>query len=102
MAVWEASKCMAAWTRSRGRRWRTRGFSHVATTIEAAAVMGWFVILILGEKYLSDATTARRAAENTAQQGVVESAMSYCGPGGEGQSNTSMGNLPAQVQGGIN
>lgn len=62
-------------TRSSGR---SRGFSHVSTTLEAAAIMGWFVILVLGEKLVSDSTTARRAVEDTAEQSAVASSAAYC------------------------
>lgn len=57
---------------------RARGFSHVGTTLEAAAIMGWFVVLVLGEKFLNDAATARRSAEGAVQQTVVSTATSYC------------------------
>jgi len=64
------------------RRLRARGFSHIAMTIEAAGVMGWFVMTVLSEKYLSDATTSRRTAENAAEQASVASASAYCQGGG--------------------
>jgi hypothetical protein len=54
------------------------GFSHIATTLETAAVMGWFVVLILGEKYMDDATRARRSAESSAEQSASVSAMGFC------------------------
>lgn len=73
------------------RRGRRRGFSHVTQTIEAAAVMGWFVILVLGEKYLGDATASRRSAEVSVQESVVASAMGECG-GGSGL-GAGLGNL---------
>jgi len=59
-------------------RLRQRGFSHISLTIEAAGVMGWFVMTILSQKYLNDAATSRRAAENAAEQGSVASASSFC------------------------
>jgi hypothetical protein len=43
--------------------------------------MGWFAVLVIGEKYMNDATMSRRAAENTAQQSAVKSAMGQCGGG---------------------
>ncbi len=55
-----------------------RGFSHITTTLEAAAVLGWFVIFILGEKLLSDSVTARRSVEDTAEQSSVAAAAQYC------------------------
>ncbi len=64
------------------RRRRSRGFSHVSQTIEAAAIMGWFVILVLGEKYVSDATMARRRTEISVQESAVATAMGTCGGGG--------------------
>ena len=45
------------------RRARARGFSHVSTTLEAAAIMGWFALAVVSEKHLDDAVTARRASE---------------------------------------
>jgi hypothetical protein len=67
-------------------RLRQRGFSHISLTIEAAGVMGWFVMTILSQKYLNDAATSRRAAENAAEQGSVASASSFCQGGGSAQS----------------
>jgi hypothetical protein len=49
------------------RRARARGFSHVSTTLEAAAIMGWFAIAVISEKKLDDAVTNRRAVEASAQ-----------------------------------
>ncbi len=64
--------------RSQSKRARQRGFSHVATTLEAAAVLGWLVVLVLGEKLINDAVTARRAVEDTAEQSSVAAAAGYC------------------------
>jgi hypothetical protein len=75
------------------RRLRAGGFSHIALTIEAAGVMGWFVMTVLSEKYLNDATTSRRAAENAAEQGSVSSASSFCQGGGSASS--TLGNFSA-------
>lgn len=75
-------------TFARGRHCR-RGFSHVSTMLEISAVMGWFVVLVLGEKFVGDAVTARRAAEISAQESVSSSAMQYCG--GSSPSPTSIG-----------
>jgi hypothetical protein len=75
------------------RRLRARGFSHISLTIEAAGVMGWFVMTVLSEKYLNDATTSRRAAENAAEQASVSNASSFC-QGGGAASNT-LGNFEA-------
>jgi hypothetical protein len=57
--------------------------------LEISAVMGWFVVLVLGEKFVGDAVTARRAAEISAQESVSSSAMSYCA--GSSASPTSIG-----------
>lgn len=56
------------------RRGRRRGFSHVSTTLEAAAIMGWFAIAVIAEKKLDDAVTNRRAVENSAQDSAHASA----------------------------
>ena len=74
-------------------RLKKRGFSHIAMTLEAAGVMGWFVITVLSQKYLGDATTSRRTAENAAMQGSVASASSNCQGGGNAQS--SLGSFSA-------
>src|ERR1700735_3890618 len=74
-------------------RLRRRGFSHVTLTIEAAGVMLWYAVTILSQKYLNDATTSRRAAENAAQQSTVQSASSNCQGGGSAQS--TLGNFSA-------
>ncbi len=74
-------------------RLRRRGFSHVTLTIEAAGVMLWYAVTILSQKYLNDATTSRRAAENAAQQSAVQSASSNCQGGGSAQS--TLGNFSA-------
>ncbi|WP_394822992.1 hypothetical protein [Pendulispora albinea] len=71
--------------RKYARRARQRGFSHVSMTVEAAAVMAWFAVLVLGEKYVGDATSARRGAEDAVQQSSVQSAMNYC----QGSANPS-------------
>lgn len=56
------------------RRARKRGFSHVSTTLEAAAIMGWFALSVIAEKKLDDAVTARRASESSAEVSVHSSA----------------------------
>lgn len=56
------------------RRARMRGFSHVSTTLEAAAIMGWFALMVISEKHLDDAVTARRASENSAETSAHGSA----------------------------
>ncbi len=49
---------------------------QTSMVLESAAVMGWFVILVLGEKYLDDATRSRRKAEDRAEEVTVLTAMS--------------------------
>jgi hypothetical protein len=68
-------------------------------TLEAAAVMAWFVVLVLGEKYVGDATTARRRAEDSVQQSSISSAMSYCAGGGAASAaSTGAGGAPSSLQ----
>lgn len=55
-------------------RARTRGFSHVSTTLEAAAIMAWFALVVTAERRLDDAVTARRAAEDAASASAHVSA----------------------------
>ncbi len=55
-------------------RARSRGFSHLSTTLEAAAIMGWFAVAVASEKRLDNAVIARRAAESSAQDTVHGSA----------------------------
>lgn len=88
------SMCSASWRVAMRRRLRARGFSHISMTIEAAGVMGWFVMTVLSEKYLNDATTSRRTAENAAEQAAVSNASSFC-QGGGSASNT-LGKFSAQ------
>jgi hypothetical protein len=52
----------------------------VSAVLEAAMVMGWFVALVLGEKLVSQATTARRTAEDSARSSASTSAGGYCAP----------------------
>ncbi len=60
------------------RRARQRGISHTSNVLEAAMVMGWFVVLLLGEKAVSNATDARRYAESAAEESAVKSSANYC------------------------
>ncbi|WP_394847127.1 hypothetical protein LZC95_06615 [Pendulispora brunnea] len=76
---------------------RKRGFSHISMTLEAAAVMVWFVVLVLGEKYVGDATSARRQAEDSVQQSSIANAMSYCSGAGAATSAAS-GGVPSSLQ----
>lgn len=55
-----------------------RGISTVSTILESAMVMGWFVVLLLGEKGVSNAVDARRFAESAADESSSKSAASYC------------------------
>lgn len=81
-------------TRAEGRRRsrvRARGVSHVSTVLEASAVMGWFVVLILGERAVSNAAAARRAAEQASQTSAATASASYCAaPGGEASPETAV------------
>jgi hypothetical protein len=49
-------------------------------------VMGWFVVLMVGEKTVSSAADARRSAEDTAQQAASKTSTSYCQGGASAQS----------------
>lgn len=51
-----------------------RGFSHVSTMLETAAIVGWFAVVLAGEKRLDSAVTARRAVEIGAQDSASVSA----------------------------
>jgi hypothetical protein len=72
---------------SRRSRARQRGFSQIGTVLEAAMVMGWFVVLLLGERRLSAAADARRSAEISAQTSASTASSSYCLPVGVGMSD---------------
>lgn len=58
------------------RRARSRGFSHVSTTLEAALILGWFAVCVAGEKRLADTVTTRRVATASAEQSVHASVAS--------------------------
>lgn len=60
----------------RAPRGSRRGFSHVSTTLEAAAIMGWFAIAVVSEKKLDEAVTNRRAVESSAQDSAHASGAS--------------------------
>lgn len=62
------------------RRARSRGMVTVGNVLECAMVMGWFVILILGEMAVSTANDSRREAETTSEQSATASAASHCQP----------------------
>ncbi|MBX3210470.1 MAG: pilus assembly protein [Labilithrix sp.] len=61
-------------------RARQRGVSTVGTVLESAMVMGWFVVLLLGEMSVSSAADARRSAENAAAQSATKSSANECRP----------------------
>lgn len=63
-----------------GSRRARRGVSPVSTVLEAAMVMGWFAVLVLGERAVSSAADARRSAENAAEQSSTQSSAAYCAP----------------------
>ncbi len=94
---------------ARARIWRTRsarrGVTHVGAVLEAAMVMGWFVVMIVGEKSVSRANDARRSAENKAMQTASTSSGRYCkggdaASGGNGLPQASGGNGLPQASGG--
>ncbi len=66
-----------AHSRSRARK---RGFSSVGTILESAMVMGWFVVLLLGEKGVSSAADARRSAESAAEESATKASANQCKP----------------------
>jgi len=61
-------------------RTNERGVSHVSNVLECAMVMGWFAILVLGERAVSSATDARRYAETSAEQSATASSANQCLP----------------------
>ena len=65
--------------RFRGRR-AQRGMSTISLTLEAALIMMWFVVVILGELAVSRAATARRSAEGAAESSTAMTAAQYCKP----------------------
>jgi hypothetical protein len=70
-----------ALVRARARaRANQRGFSSVGTILESAMVMGWFVVLLLGEKGVSNAADARRSAESAASESATKSSANQCQP----------------------
>lgn len=60
------------------KRARQRGITHIPSILEAAMVMGWFVVMIVGEKTVSSANDARRSAENSAQQTASTTSGAAC------------------------
>ena len=66
------------------RHARRRGVSPVSLTLETGAVMCWFVFMILGEKLVGDATSARRSVENSTQQSARVSGNNFCSGGSLG------------------
>ena len=67
-------------TRRLRARASQRGFSSVGTILESAMVMGWFVVLLLGEKGVSSAADARRSAESAAEESATKSSANQCQP----------------------
>jgi hypothetical protein len=91
--------------RTRARRGQ-RGFTTAPTVLEAAMVMGWFVALLLGEKGVSSAADARRAAESAAAESATKSSASQCQPqssnaGGARTSPSVISNGKPQVESAI-
>jgi len=62
------------------KRARSRGMSNVSNVMESAMVIGWFVLLIIGEKQVSTAADARRASEDSSESTASKSAANYCQP----------------------
>jgi hypothetical protein len=83
--------------RTHRRAWK-RGMSTTSLTLETAAVMGWFVFMIRGEKLVGDATSARRSVENTTQQSARVSGNNYCQGGTQGSTS---GAFSASPQAGV-
>lgn len=48
--------------------------THVSTTLEAAAIMAWFALVVTAERRLDDAVTTRRAVEDAAAASAHASA----------------------------
>ena len=84
--------------RNRLQKKNRRGMSTTSLTLETAAVMGWFVFMILGEKLVGDATSARRSAENTTQQSARVSGNNFCMGGEKGSTS---GSFSASPQSGV-
>lgn len=76
-----------------------RGFTHVSFVLEASAVLGWFAVLVLGERLVGDATTARRAVEVAAQQSSVVLSTSYCE--GEAEPATTLAGYRPDANAGV-
>src|SRR5689334_13371704 len=55
-----------------------RGLTTVTTVLEGAMVIGWFVVLILGEKAVSRSVDARRAAETVAEEAATSTSADAC------------------------
>ena len=89
---------MSALSRMRARRGQ-RGITTVPTVLESAMVMGWFVVLLLGEKGVSNAADARRSAETAAEESATKSSANECQPqsASAGQARTS----PQVIQNGV-
>ena len=93
---------MSALSRARARaraRARSAGMTTVPTILESAMVMGWFVVLLLGEKGVSNAADARRSAESAAEESATKSAANQCQPASAsvGQARTSPQVIPNGV-----
>jgi hypothetical protein len=65
------------------RKTRQRGLSHIATTLEAAMIMGGLAVLVAGQKRLDSAITARRAVEISAQDSATSAAAECQGKASE-------------------
>lgn len=89
---------MSALSRMRARRGQ-RGITTVPTVLESAMVMGWFVVLLLGEKGVSSAADARRSAETAAEESATRSSANECQP--ESASAARARTSPQVIQNGV-
>jgi hypothetical protein len=72
------------------RRARRRGVSTTSAILEAALVMGWFVVLLLGERAVSTARDARHEAEEAAQESAVHASAHRCEGGSAGRARITV------------
>lgn len=59
-------------------RARRRGFTISSVILELAMIAGWFVVLIVSEKALSDGVNARRSVEDSATASATQSSAAFC------------------------
>lgn len=96
-----SAQSRAARVRARSKQ---RGVTATSTVFEAALIMAWFAVLILGEVAVGRAADARRAAENAAETSAVGSGSRYCipvsanGPNVRVNVSINTNNMPSQIQ----